>query len=202
MWHHVKITLLLCLAMLINVNSLTCSSSFALTSPRRSNYSSGRRGTITLASSASHLETGRSSRGVLENCFEATVGTINAYISGYITGLVWGAIMGSTWARVPDVGFFSSVRTKSVQMGGTWGMLTASFQGFTAISRVLRGRDDEWDQIFGACGAGAFLCKDKGPQAMAQGCLSYGLLSYLFASMGKKDELDVVDIPVNTFKEL
>ncbi|CAM9533553.1 unnamed protein product [Discosporangium mesarthrocarpum] len=109
--------------------------------------------------------------------------------------------MGSTWSKVPDVGVLKSMRIKANQMAGSWGMLTASFAGFTSVSKVIRGRDDKWDQVCGACGAGAFLCREQGPRAMAQGCLSYSLLTLLLASPGKKDELDTVDIPVNRSKQ-
>lgn len=39
-----------------------------------------------VASSGSHLETGRSVSGVLENCIEAGLNTFGAFVSGTITG--------------------------------------------------------------------------------------------------------------------
>lgn len=58
-------------------------------------------------------------------------------------------------------------------------------------------RNDKWDQVVGACGAGAFLNRAKGPSAMAQGAATYGLFSLIFAVQSKPDELDVVDVPVD-----
>ena len=58
-------------------------------------------------------------------------------------------------------------------------------------------RNDKWDQVVGACGAGAFLNRAKGPSGMAQGAATYGLFSLLFAVQSKEDALDVVDIPVD-----
>lgn len=60
-----------------------------------------------------------------------------------------------------------------------------------------RSKNDQWDQVIGACGAGAFLNRDKGPSGMIQGAATYGLFSLVFASQTKPDELDVVDVPVN-----
>eukprot|EP00903_Cladosiphon_okamuranus_P016113 g14870.t2 len=38
-------------------------------------------------------------------------------------------------------------------MGGSWGQLSAAFSGFTSLSTIVRGRNDKWDQVLGACGA-------------------------------------------------
>lgn len=62
---------------------------------------------------------------------------------------------------------------------------------------LVHHRNDQWDQTFGACGAGAYLNRGKGPRAMLQGAASYGLFSLVFAWQKPTDELDVVDVPVN-----
>ena len=48
--------------------------------------------------------------------------------------------MGGSFGRVPDVGWLKSVQTKAVQMGGSWGQLSAAFSGFTSLSTIVRGR--------------------------------------------------------------
>ncbi|CAM9413514.1 unnamed protein product, partial [Ascophyllum nodosum] len=65
-----------------------------------------------VASSPSHLVTGRSASGVLENCIEACVNTFGSFIGGTITGCVIGAFLGGTFGKVPDVGLLKSVRIK------------------------------------------------------------------------------------------
>ncbi|CAM9413588.1 unnamed protein product [Ascophyllum nodosum] len=82
-------------------------------------------------------------------------------------------------------------------MGGDWGKLTAAFTGFTSLSKVIRGSNDQWDQVVGAAAAGAFLNRAKGPSGMVQGATTYGLFSLIFASQSKQDPMDVVDVPVN-----
>ncbi|CAN0431829.1 unnamed protein product [Ectocarpus sp. 12 AP-2014] len=152
--------------------------------------------------STSHLTTGRTASGVMENCMEACLTTMQSFIGGTIMGCVIGGVMGGSFGRVPDVGWLKSVQTKAVEMGGNWGQLSAAFTGFTSISTVIRGRNDKWDQVLGACGAGAFLNRAKGPQGMAQGAATYGLFSLIFAlPSGQDDELDVVDIPVDAPKK-
>lgn len=51
-----------------------------------------------------------------------------------------GGFMGGSFGRVPDVGWLKSVQTKAVQMGGSWGQLSAAFSGFTSLSTIVRGR--------------------------------------------------------------
>ncbi|CAM9215764.1 unnamed protein product [Ectocarpus fasciculatus] len=151
--------------------------------------------------STSHLTTGRTASGVLENCLEACLTTMQSFVGGTIMGCVIGGVMGGSFGRVPDVGWLKSVQTKAVEMGGNWGQLSAAFTGFTSISTVMRGRNDKWDQVLGACGAGAFLNRAKGVQGMAQGAATYGLFSLIFAfPSAQDDELDVVDIPVDAPK--
>lgn len=48
--------------------------------------------------------------------------------------------MGGSFGRVPDVGWLKSVQTKAVEMGGSWGQLSAAFSGFTSLSTIVRGR--------------------------------------------------------------
>lgn len=58
-------------------------------------------------------------------------------------------------------------------------------------------RNDQWDSIFGACGAGAYLNKEKGPAAMVRGAATYGLFTLIFSLQKPPDEMDAVDVPVN-----
>ncbi|CAM9803623.1 unnamed protein product [Scytosiphon promiscuus] len=147
--------------------------------------------------SSSHLTTGRTASGVMENCIEACLTTVQSFVGGTLLGCVIGGFMGGSFGRVPDVGWLKSVQMKAVEMGGSWGSLSAAFTGFTSISTVIRGSNDKWDQVLGAAGAGAFLNRAKGPQGMAQGAATYGLFSLVFALPGQEDELDVVDVPVD-----
>ncbi|CAM9214942.1 unnamed protein product [Hapterophycus canaliculatus] len=150
--------------------------------------------------SSSHLTTGRTASGVMENCIEACLTTVQSFVGGTLLGCVIGGFMGGSFGRVPDVAWLKSVQMKAVEMGGNWGTLSAAFTGFTSISTVIRGSNDKWDQVLGAAGAGAFLNRAKGPQGMAQGAATYGLFSLVFALPGQDDELDVVDVPVDAPK--
>lgn len=58
-------------------------------------------------------------------------------------------------------------------------------------------RNDKWDQVIGACYAGAFLNRAKGPSGMVQGAASYGLFSLVIALQMKGDGLNVVDVPLD-----
>lgn len=75
----------------------------------------------------------------------------------------------------------------------------AIHESFNACSTL--DRNDKWDQVVGACGAGAFLNRAKGPSGMAQGAATYGLFSLIFAVQSKEDPLDVVDIPVDALAQ-
>ncbi|CAM9455661.1 unnamed protein product [Pylaiella littoralis] len=147
--------------------------------------------------STSHLTTGRTASGVIENCMEGALSTIQSFVAGSVMGCVIGGFTGGTFGKVPDVGWLKSVQMKAVEMGGNWGTLSAAFSGFTSVSTIVRARNDKWDQVLGACGAGAFLNRAKGPQGMVQGAATYGLFSLVFAFPAREDELDVVDVPVD-----
>lgn len=132
----------------------------------------------------------------MENAIEGVLQTFGAFLSGGLLGGVAGMFVGATFGKVPDVSLLASMKAKTGQMAGDWGKLTAVFTGFTQLSIVVRGRNDQWDQVLGACGAGAYLNRGKGPRAMLQGAASYGLFSLVFAWQKPADELDVVDVPV------
>lgn len=55
--------------------------------------------------------------------------------------------------------------------------------------------------MVGACGAGAYLNRAKGPAGMIQGASIYGMFSLVFAAMDKNDESDVVDVPVDSLEK-
>jgi len=102
---------------------------------------------------------------------EVGVITASSYISGGVLGYLVGGAMGVPilFRPPPSAGgntnsalkqLASKVKLmneKAVQAGKNWGQLSASFSGFHALCRVVRGgREDKWNYIIGSGAAGAF----------------------------------------------
>lgn len=102
---------------------------------------------------------------------EVGVITASSYISGGIFGYLVGGAMGVPilFRPTPSAGGNANnalqqlasklklMNEKAVQAGKNWGQLSASFSGFHALCRVVRGgREDKWNYIIGSGAAGAF----------------------------------------------
>jgi hypothetical protein len=101
---------------------------------------------------------------------EVGVVAASSYISGGIFGYVIGGAMGLPilFRPLPSAAdtnnslkqFASKLKLmneKAVQGGKNWGQISASFSGFHALCRVVRGgREDKWNFIIGSGAAGAF----------------------------------------------
>lgn len=152
----------------------------------------------------------RSPSGFIECCVEVGLTTVGSLMSGgilgYIIGVGMGAFQKGNWSS-GFPGVIKAMNTKGIQTGSSWGTITACFAGFGAAARVIRAKDDKWNQVLGSCGAGAVMCRDKGPSGMLQGCVSYGVFSYFIDMLGgtppsqqsstpSGDDLDFVDVPI------
>eukprot|EP00611_Tribonema_gayanum_P031294 TRINITY_DN8_c0_g1_i1.p1 TRINITY_DN8_c0_g1~~TRINITY_DN8_c0_g1_i1.p1 ORF type:complete len:233 (-),score=55.18 TRINITY_DN8_c0_g1_i1:152-850(-) len=125
--------------------------------------------------------------GPVGGAIEIGTTVAGSYISGGILGYVIGLGMGAASKGAMSGGMgglFSTMGARGKQTAIAWGGITACFSGFTTAAKVIRSRDDRWNQILGSCGTGAAMCKDKGPQAMLQGCVSYGAFAYILDMLG------------------
>jgi hypothetical protein len=102
---------------------------------------------------------------------EVGVITASSYISGGVLGYLVGGAMGVPilFRPPPSAGGNTNnalkqlasklklMNEKAVQAGKNWGQLSASFSGFHALCRAVRGgREDKWNYIIGSGAAGAF----------------------------------------------
>lgn len=102
---------------------------------------------------------------------EVGVITASSYVSGGIFGYLVGGAMGvPILFRPPPLADGNAnnalkqlasklklMNERAVQAGKNWGQLSASFSGFHALCRVVRGgREDKWNYIIGSGAAGAF----------------------------------------------
>jgi hypothetical protein len=101
---------------------------------------------------------------------------IGATLSGYCGPWVVGMIVGSIGGA--KEGFKAAMRN-GVNMGNSWGLMSAAFCGLEVLSREVRGKHDKWNNMLGACGAGAVGACGKGIPAMGMGCLNFAGMSYL-----------------------
>ncbi|CAM9830425.1 unnamed protein product [Chrysoparadoxa australica] len=128
-------------------------------------------------------EVERSDSGILESIMEVGLGTFGSFLSGGVLGYVIGFGKGIFAGGHSGLALLKAVHKTATTTGGNWGSITACFAGFGGAARVVRNKDDKWNNVIGSCGTGAFMCRGKGPNQMAQGCLSYALCSYFFDSL-------------------
>lgn len=64
------------------------------------------------------------------------------------------------------------------------------------LAREVRGKHDKWNNMVGACGAGACGAVGKGLPAMASGCVNFAGMSYLLDLLMERSQ-DPFDKAVN-----
>lgn len=98
--------------------------------------------------------------------------TLSGYCGPWVIGMIFGAI-GSF------KGGFKAAMRNGVTTGNSWGLMSAAFCGLEVLSREVRGTHDKWNNMVGACGAGAVGACGRGLPAMASGCVNFAGMSYL-----------------------
>jgi Tim17/Tim22/Tim23/Pmp24 family len=107
---------------------------------------------------------------VVDVAVAATSNLLNGGIFGALFGLVTGA-----WTHRSFAGAFGEAKMN----GKSWGGISCIYAGLQTASRVIRNKDDRFNNVVGACGSGAVFTAKNGPRAAAQGCVSFAALSYL-----------------------
>jgi len=168
---------------------------------------------------------------LVANAVEVGVSTAGSYMSGGFFGYMIGGFMGvptlfknapppsvnpmanGIHHQPPNGGMKEIQRrmgdwnSKAFTQGKSWAVLSASFSGFHALTRVCRGGvEDRWNGVIGSACTGAYLSRQGGPQAMIQGASTYAGFTYIldmvFGSGGSKDtsldkNFDFTDAPIS-----
>lgn len=109
-----------------------------------------------------------------ERVVDVAVAATSNLLNGGIFGAFFGLISGG-WTTRSLAGAFSEARVN----GKSWGGISCIYAGLQTASRVVRNKDDRFNNVVGACGSGAVFSAKSGPRAAAQGCISFAALSYL-----------------------
>lgn len=123
-----------------------------------------------------------------ERVVHVFVATTSNLINGAIIGAVFGFISG-VWSTRSLKGAFGEARG----MAKSWAGISAIYAGLQTTAKVIRGRDDRYNALIGACGSGAAFQAHGGPSAAAQGCVSFAALSYLIDSLTAPKQDDQSD---------
>mmetsp|Transcript_19759 Transcript_19759/g.27850 ORF Transcript_19759/g.27850 Transcript_19759/m.27850 type:complete len:201 (+) Transcript_19759:44-646(+) len=117
----------------------------------------------------------------ISGCKEITSNALGSFVSGAVLGYVIGLGMGVVKkdASTATNNIIKRMNTSGKVTALNWGSLTACFSTFDCASKVIRGRNDRWNQIIGSSCTGAFLSRSKGVSAMANGFASYGAFAYI-----------------------
>lgn len=138
---------------------------------------------------------------LVANAVDVGVTTAGSYISGGLLGYVFagalgvpilfknsniGHSLGRPLHGLPQYNGLKEVQKRignwnsnALQTGNSWGRCGASFSGFHALTRVMRGGvEDRWNEILGSAATGAYLSRQGGPQAMLQGASTYAGFAY------------------------
>jgi len=160
----------------------------------------------------------------IANSVEVGIVTAGSFLSGGILGYGIGGVTGIPKHLLTSSTTTSNLEepvrrtmTKEIQtrirawnghaltQAGSWAKLSASFSGFHALSRVMRGgKEDKWNGIWGSAATGAYLSRKSGPQAMISSSATYAGITYaldmFFGGGGKgksiQDEFGFKDAPV------
>lgn len=118
---------------------------------------------------------------VLDVVIATTASFVNGALLGALVGMVSGAWQTKTWA-----GASAEARASA----RSWGGISGVYSGLQAAARAIRGVEDKYNPVIGACGSGAVFSLASGPRAALQGCASFALFSYLIEMwMGPRDTM-------------
>ncbi len=109
-----------------------------------------------------------------ERVVDVIVAATSNLLNGAIFGGVFGMISGA-WSQRSLSGALAEAKLN----GRSWGSISGIYAGLQTASRVVRNKDDRFNNVVGACGSGAVFTAKNGPRAAAQGCVSFAALSYL-----------------------
>ncbi|GJQ12569.1 hypothetical protein GpartN1_g4360.t1 [Galdieria partita] len=107
---------------------------------------------------------------VMQVCSATALSFANGAFMGGIFGLVQGGVSSKS---------FGGAWKEAAISGRTWGAISAIYACLQSASKVVRGKDDKYNNVVGACGSGAFFSWNNGFRAALQGCISFALFSYL-----------------------
>ena len=115
--------------------------------------------------------------------------TLSGYVGPWMIGMIIGSVTGAK-------GGFKAAMRNGVNTGNSWGIISATFCGLEVLSREIRGKHDKWNNMVGACGAGACGAAGKGIPAMVSGCVNFAGMSYLLDLLMERSQ-DPFDKAVN-----
>lgn len=107
-------------------------------------------------------------------------------VNGALLGGVFGLLAGG-WSKRTFAGAFAEMRTNA----RTWGFISGTYAGLQMSARAIRGVDDRFNAVIGACGSGAAFSSKNGPRAALQGCVSFAAFSFLIDVMTTPKEAEV-----------
>lgn len=123
-----------------------------------------------------------------ERVVHVFVATTSNLINGFFIGSIFGFFSGA-WGTRSFGGAFREAKT----MGKSWAGISAIYAGLQTAAKVIRGKDDRYNALVGACGSGAAFQAHAGPASAAQGCVSFAALSYLIDSLTAPKQDDQSD---------
>jgi len=115
--------------------------------------------------------------------FYVVMQTTSAFVNGSILGALVGVVTGA-WGKKTWVG----ARTEAMSAARSWGGISGVYTGLTVFTKAVRGVDDNYNAVIGACGSGAVFSLQSGPRAALQGCATFALFSYVVDMFAKPRE--------------
>jgi hypothetical protein len=111
---------------------------------------------------------------VVERFVDVAMAATSNLLNGAVFGAFFGLISGA-WTHRSLAGAWGEAKMN----GRSWGSISGIYAGLQSAARVIRNKDDRFNNVIGACGSGAVFTAKGGPRAAAQGCVSFAGLSYL-----------------------
>lgn len=109
-----------------------------------------------------------------DRLMQVALATTSNLFNGAIFGALFGFVSGA-WSSRSLRGAGAEARSNA----RSWAVISAVYAGLQTAAKVVRGKEDRYNAIIGACGSGAVFSAKAGPRAAAQGCVSFAALSYL-----------------------
>jgi hypothetical protein len=111
---------------------------------------------------------------VAERFVDVAISATSNLLNGAVFGAFFGLISGA-WTHRSLAGAWGEAKMN----GRSWGSISGIYAGLQTAARVIRNKDDRFNNVIGACGSGAVFTAKGGPRAAVQGCVSFAGLSYL-----------------------
>ncbi|KAA8492460.1 Mitochondrial import inner membrane translocase subunit TIM22-3 [Porphyridium purpureum] len=131
-------------------------------------------GKVSATAASTEAAESLASRSIQVRILDTAQAGLTSFVNGGLFGAIFGFVSGLASKRNLKLAL-GEARSSGI----SWGGIGALYAGIQTAAKNIRGVDDTWNTVLGACGSGVYLSWGQGGRSMAQGCVSFAAFTYV-----------------------